>query len=75
MITRDGPKVVEFNCRMGDPETQAILPVTSFQLLPLMRAVATGESVAADSARHRGISICGGDGGCGGRVSRPTSDG
>jgi phosphoribosylamine--glycine ligase len=48
MITRDGPKVVEFNCRMGDPEAQAILPVTSFQLLRLMRAVAAGEPVAAD---------------------------
>jgi phosphoribosylamine---glycine ligase len=48
MITPDGPKVVEFNCRMGDPETQAILPITSFDVLPLMRAVAAGESVAAD---------------------------
>jgi phosphoribosylamine---glycine ligase len=51
MITRDGPKVVEFNCRMGDPEAQAILPITSFQVLPLMRAVAAGEPVAADWRR------------------------
>lgn len=48
MITREGPKVVEFNCRMGDPEAQAILPITPFQLLPLMRGVAAGESIAAD---------------------------
>ena len=43
MITRDGPKVVEFNCRFGDPETQAILPVTSSDpsLFEIMRAAAT----------------------------------
>jgi phosphoribosylamine---glycine ligase len=38
MITRDGPKVVEFNCRFGDPETQALMPVLRLQstLLDLM---------------------------------------
>ena len=48
MLTDDGPKVVEFNCRMGDPETQAILPLTRFGILQLMRAVAAGEDLAAD---------------------------
>ena len=48
MLTDDGPKVVEFNCRMGDPETQAILPLTRFGILRLMRAVAAGEDLAAD---------------------------
>jgi phosphoribosylamine--glycine ligase len=47
MITESGPKVVEFNCRMGDPEAQVILPLTPFPLLPLMRAVAAGDSIAA----------------------------
>jgi phosphoribosylamine--glycine ligase len=48
MLTEDGPKVVEFNCRMGDPETQAILPITRFDILRLMRAVAAGEDLTGD---------------------------
>ncbi len=43
MVTSDGLKVVEFNCRLGDPETQAILPLTRYALLPLMHAVALGD--------------------------------
>jgi phosphoribosylamine--glycine ligase len=45
MVTADGPKVVEFNCRFGDPETEAILPRLKSQLLPLIAAVARGESI------------------------------
>ncbi len=49
MITRDGPKVVEFNCRFGDPETQALMPAldASTRLLDLMHAVATGSRLPA----------------------------
>ena len=38
MITDDGPKVVEFNCRLGDPEAQAVLPSLESDLLDLMDA-------------------------------------
>ena len=50
MLTRTGPKVVEFNCRFGDPETQAILPAISLRpgLLELMRAVAVGDRLPRD---------------------------
>lgn len=46
MNTTDGLKVVEFNCRFGDPETQAVLPLMESSLLDLMVAVAEGASVS-----------------------------
>lgn len=46
MLTRDGPKVVEFNCRFGDPETEAILPLMASGLLEPLRAIANGDSIA-----------------------------
>lgn len=42
MLTPEGPKVVEFNCRFGDPETQAILPMLTSSLLEPMLTVARG---------------------------------
>ena len=45
MITRDGPKVIEYNCRFGDPETQVVLPLLKSDLLTIMRAV-EGETLA-----------------------------
>jgi phosphoribosylamine--glycine ligase len=47
MLTRDGPKVVEFNCRFGDPETQALLPLMASSLLAPLEIVATGGSLAS----------------------------
>jgi phosphoribosylamine--glycine ligase len=45
MLTADGPKVIEFNARFGDPETQAILPLLESSLLDPMLAIARGESI------------------------------
>ena len=42
MITPDGPKVIEYNCRFGDPETQVVLPLMESDLLTVMQAVTNG---------------------------------
>ncbi|MDY2791915.1 MAG: phosphoribosylamine--glycine ligase [Eubacteriales bacterium] len=39
MLTKDGPKVIEYNCRFGDPETQVVLPLLKSDLFEVMRAV------------------------------------
>ena len=43
MLTEDGPKVLEFNARFGDPETQALLPLLESDLLETLAAAATGD--------------------------------
>ena len=42
MITADGPKVIEYNCRFGDPETQVVLPLLESDLLTIMQATTNG---------------------------------
>ena len=42
MLTQDGPKVIEYNCRFGDPETQVVLPLMESDLFTVMRAVTDG---------------------------------
>src|SRR5204863_1518909 len=43
MVSADGARVLEFNCRFGDPETQAILPRMKSDLLPLLDATIDGK--------------------------------
>ena len=42
MLTKDGPKVIEYNCRFGDPEAQVVLPLLDSDLLTIMQAVTEG---------------------------------
>ena len=50
MLTPDGPKVVEFNCRFGDPETEALIPLMDSSLLELIASVGGGGSLASSRA-------------------------
>jgi phosphoribosylamine--glycine ligase len=58
MITADGPKVLEFNCRFGDPETQAIMPMLAGDLLPLLEASAQGNIKDMEIELKPGNCVC-----------------
>ena len=48
MLTKDGPKVIEYNCRFGDPETQVVLPLLKSDLFEIFQKVADGELSETD---------------------------
>jgi len=58
MLTASGPKVLEFNCRLGDPETQAIIPRIDSDLGDLLMATAQGQLRTKQLNWRRGASIC-----------------
>jgi phosphoribosylamine--glycine ligase len=58
MLTNDGPKVVEFNCRFGDPETQAVLPLVKGDFLRLLHSAARGELDDGLISYNGGSSVC-----------------
>ena len=58
MVTSDGPKVVEFNARFGDPETQVVLPLLDSDLVAIMCACADGTLVDVPIRWKDGAAVC-----------------
>ena len=58
MLTKDGPKVIEYNCRFGDPETQVVLPLLKSDLLTIMRACEYGTLEQTDVEFSDGAACC-----------------
>lgn len=58
MVTPDGPRVVEFNCRFGDPEAQAVLPLIRSDLAELFLAAAKGSLGGLSVELHAGNTVC-----------------
>jgi phosphoribosylamine--glycine ligase len=58
MLTNSGPKILEFNCRLGDPETQAIVARMDFDLAEVLKDVADGKLDASKLRWKAGASVC-----------------
>ena len=58
MITKEGPKVLEFNARLGDPEAQAILPLMTSDILPVLEGVAGGDLGACRAEFSNEACVC-----------------
>jgi phosphoribosylamine--glycine ligase len=58
MITAQGPKVVEYNCRFGDPEAQVIIPLVDGDFAQILGAAATGQLGSVKVGRHSASAVC-----------------
>lgn len=58
MLTKSGPKVIEYNCRFGDPETQVVLPLLESDLYTVMRAVTDGTLAETEVKFRSGHACC-----------------
>ena len=58
MITAAGPKVIEFNARFGDPETQVVLPLLDGDLLPVLEACVDGTLAETEVRWQKGATVC-----------------
>ena len=58
MITPDGPKVIEYNCRFGDPEAQVVLPLLESDLLTVMQATTNGTLAETEVKFRSGAAAC-----------------
>jgi len=58
MLTKDGPKVIEYNCRFGDPETQVVLPLMESDLLTVMQAVRDEKLAETEVKFSSGAACC-----------------
>ena len=58
MLTSGGPKVIEYNCRFGDPETQVVLPLLETDLLTIMKAVENETLASLDVKFSDGAACC-----------------
>ena len=58
MLTKDGPKVIEYNCRFGDPETQVVLPLLESDLLTVMKATTEGTLAETEVKFSPGAACC-----------------
>ena len=58
MLTPDGPKVIEYNCRFGDPETQVVLPLLESDLLTVMQATTNGTLADTEVKFSDGCACC-----------------
>ena len=77
MLTADGPKVLEYNCRFGDPETQSLMPLLGGDLLAALAAAAAGDLERLEFERAAGAAVtvvlAGGDYPASGDVGSPIT--